>query len=76
MKRYKIAVMPGDGIGPEVVKQAVKFWTKLEQSAGFIGYCYADIGGVAIDKTGEPLPEETVQICKGSDAVLLGAVGE
>ncbi len=76
MRKYKIAVMPGDGIGPEVVKQAVKVLDKVGTKCGFLlEYCYADIGGVAIDKTGEPLPEETVQICKGSDAVLLGAVG-
>lgn len=76
MKMYEIAVMPGDGIGPEVVKQAIKVLDKLSEKCGFqLQYRYADIGGIAIDKTGEPLPDETLQICKASDAVLLGAVG-
>lgn len=76
MKMYEIAVMPGDGIGPEVVKQAIKVLDKLSEKCGFqLQYRYADIGGIAIDKSGEPLPDETLQICKASDAVLLGAVG-
>ncbi len=76
MKTYNIAVMPGDGIGPEVVKQAIKVLDRVGEKCGFqLDYRYADIGGIAIDKTGEPLPEETLQVCKSSDAVLLGAVG-
>lgn len=76
MKTYHIAVMPGDGIGPEVVRQAIKVLDRVGEKCGFqLQYHYADIGGIAIDKTGEPLPDETLQICKASDAVLLGAVG-
>ncbi len=76
MNTYKIAVMPGDGIGPEVMKQAIKVLDRVGEKCGFqLQYRNVDIGGIAIDKTGEPLPEETLQACKASDAVLLGAVG-
>ncbi|MBP7175515.1 MAG: 3-isopropylmalate dehydrogenase [Thermoclostridium sp.] len=76
MKGYKIVVMPGDGIGPEVVKQALKVLDRVGEKCGFqMQYEYADIGGIAIDKTGDPLPEKTVAVCKAADAVLLGAVG-
>ena len=75
-KTYNIAVLPGDGIGPEVVKQAVKVLNKTGEKIGFyIEYSYADIGGIAIEKTGTPLPDETLELCKSSDAVLMGAVG-
>jgi len=75
-KTYKIAVLPGDGIGPEVVKQAVKALNRTGEKYGFgIEYSYADIGGIAINKTGTPLPSETLKVCKSSDAVLMGAVG-
>jgi 3-isopropylmalate dehydrogenase len=75
-KIYKIAVLPGDGIGPEVVKQAVKALNRTGEKYGFgIEYSYADIGGIAIEKKGIPLPPETLNICKSSDAVLMGAVG-
>ena len=71
-----IAVLPGDGIGPEVIPQAVKV---LEQVATRFGHHFAfrtaDVGGAAIDKTGRPLPDATLQLAKESDAVLLGAVG-
>ncbi len=76
MRTYKIAVMPGDGIGPEVMKQAIKVLDAAGRRFRFaLEYEYADIGGVAIDKTGVPLPDKTLAICKNSDAVLLGAVG-
>jgi len=73
---FKIAVIPGDGIGPEVIEQALK---TLEQ----VGYKYdhrfiwekALAGGAAIDAVGEALPKSTLEICQRSDAVLLGAVG-
>ncbi|MGN0578136.1 MAG: 3-isopropylmalate dehydrogenase [Ruminiclostridium sp.] len=72
----KIAVIKGDGIGPEIVDEAIK---ALEKVAGVFGhkfdYRYVLMGGCAIDETGVPLPEETVEICKSSDSVLLGAVG-
>jgi 3-isopropylmalate dehydrogenase len=76
LKNYKIAVLPGDGIGPEVVRQAVKVLDKVAEKYKFsVEYYYADIGGIAIDKTGEPLPKTTLSVCKSSDAVLMGAVG-
>ncbi len=72
----KIAVIKGDGIGPEIVDEAIK---ALDKTAGVFGhkfdYRYVLMGGCAIDETGVPLPEETVEICKSSDSVLLGAVG-
>lgn len=76
MKNFKIAVLPGDGIGPEVIRQAIKVLNKAGERFNFyVEYSYADIGGIAIDKTGEPLPETTLSVCKSSDAVLMGAVG-
>ncbi|MFP3158803.1 MAG: 3-isopropylmalate dehydrogenase [Hydrogenobaculum sp.] len=76
MKTLKIAVLKGDGIGPEIVDSALEV---LDSLASKYNFQYETkegiIGGIAIDKTGNPLPEETVQICKESDAVLLGAVG-
>lgn len=74
--QYKIALLPGDGIGPEIVASAKKVLEKIGQKYGhdFIFESY-DIGGVAIDNQGEPLPEATVLGCLNSDSVLLGAVG-
>lgn len=73
---YRIAVLAGDGIGPEITEQAL---TILESAAARFGFgvkpLSALIGGIAIDETGFPLPDETVAICKSADAVLLGAVG-
>ena len=73
---YKIAVIPSDGIGPEVVEQAVRVLEKtgLVYSHTFETYRYL-AGGCAINAAGEPLPAETVAGCRRSDAVLLGAVG-
>jgi 3-isopropylmalate dehydrogenase len=75
-KSYKIAVLSGDGIGPEVVAQAIKVLKSVEKKFQ-ISFEFTDalIGATAIDKTGNPLPDETIAICKASDAVLLGAVG-
>lgn len=71
-----IAVMPGDGIGAEVVPEALRV---LEAAGGIYGFGLniktALIGGAAYDETGDPLPEETVTACKEADAVILGAVG-
>jgi 3-isopropylmalate dehydrogenase len=74
--KFNIAVMPGDGIGVEITEQAVKVLEKVGEKYGHeFKFEEVLIGGVAIDKTGTPLPKETVEICKKSDAVLLGAVG-
>ncbi len=76
MKTYTIAVLHGDGIGPEIVDQAVKVLEKTASCCGFeVKLTPALLGGAAIDATGVPLPEETVAVCKAADAVLLGAVG-
>jgi len=71
----KIAVLPGDGIGPEIVAEAVKVLKKLAQDGLDIELEYGLIGGAAYDETGTPLPEHTLTISKAADAVLLGAVG-
>lgn len=73
---YKIAVIPGDGIGPEVVDSNIKVLNVVGDKFGHkFDYEYVLAGGCAIDKFGNPLPEETLETCKKSDAVLLGAVG-
>ena len=72
-----IAVLPGDGIGREVTEEAVKVLTVLaERFNHTFNFEYGLIGAVAIDETGLPLPPETLSLCKGADAVLLGAVGD
>ncbi|MDP3427354.1 MAG: 3-isopropylmalate dehydrogenase, partial [Humidesulfovibrio sp.] len=72
----KICIMPGDGIGREIVAQALRVLTKVGAKFGKTFETQeALIGGSAIDATGVPLPEETVRLCKAADAVLLGAVG-
>ncbi|BAH75092.1 3-isopropylmalate dehydrogenase [Solidesulfovibrio magneticus] len=74
--RYNICVMPGDGIGPEIVAEAVKVLDVVGKKFGLeFAYTQALIGGAAIDAVGVPLPDETVAACKAADAVLLGAVG-
>ncbi|MBQ9552778.1 MAG: 3-isopropylmalate dehydrogenase [Clostridia bacterium] len=73
---YKIALLKGDGIGPEIVDSAVKVLKVIEQKFDFsLDFTEYPIGGCAIDRCGIPLPEETVTGCQNSDAVLLGAVG-
>ncbi|WP_195377078.1 3-isopropylmalate dehydrogenase [Anaerotruncus rubiinfantis] len=76
MQEIKICVLEGDGIGPEIVRQAVKVLkAACEASEIQLTLDYALLGGAAIDETGVPLPDETVAKCKAADAVLLGAVG-
>ncbi|MCK5876364.1 MAG: 3-isopropylmalate dehydrogenase, partial [Candidatus Marithrix sp.] len=71
-----IAVLPGDGIGPEIIAEAVKLLDVLKQSYGLdIRLEEGLIGGAAIDATGKPLPDDTLKLVKKADAVLLGAVG-
>jgi 3-isopropylmalate dehydrogenase len=69
----KIAVLPGDGIGPEIVAQAVKVLNALNLN---IALTEAPIGGAGYEASGDPLPDATLQLAKDSDAVLLGAVGD
>ncbi|MBE5954853.1 MAG: 3-isopropylmalate dehydrogenase [Lachnospiraceae bacterium] len=71
-----IAVIRGDGIGPEIVEQAVKVLDRIGELYGHtFDYAETDMGGCAIDKWGDPLPEEMLHRCLNSDSVLLGAVG-
>lgn len=73
---YKICLLPGDGIGPEIIAEAVKVLDKLgEKYDVAFNYTEALIGGAAIDATGDPLPQETLDIANASDAVMLAAVG-
>ncbi len=73
---YNIAVIRGDGIGPEIVGEAIKALDVAAKRFGFaLSYHDVLMGGCAIDATGVPLPEETIRVCKASSAVLLGAVG-
>jgi 3-isopropylmalate dehydrogenase len=72
----KIAVILGDGIGPEVTQQSIKILDAVGQQFGHkFYYTYCLMGAVAIDQTGDPLPDETVRICLDSDAILFGAIG-
>ena len=71
-----IAVIRGDGIGPEIVAQALKVLDRVAECFGHsFRYTDADMGGCALDKYGDPLPESELQKCKSADSVLLGAVG-
>jgi len=72
----KIAVLAGDGIGPEVMQEAVKILDAVQKKFGVeFQYTYADVGGCAIDNHGKALPEETLAACAASDSVLFGSVG-
>ena len=76
MKSFKIAVLPGDGIGPEVMAEARRVLAVAEKKFGFsLALTEARVGGIAIDVDGRALPEETVRICSESDAILFGSVG-
>jgi 3-isopropylmalate dehydrogenase len=72
----KVAVLAGDGIGPEVMKEAVKILDAVQQKYSFrLDYAFADVGGCAIDAYGSALPGETLKQCESSDAILFGSVG-
>jgi 3-isopropylmalate dehydrogenase len=74
---YNIALLPGDGIGPEIIEQAVKAIKAAGKRFNHtFSFTHALVGAVAIDKTGNPLPAETLELCKKSDAVLFGAIGD
>ncbi len=76
MTKANIAVIPGDGIGPEVTAEGVKILDRIGQLFGHqFEYSYGSAGGGAIDKFGTALPDETLEMCRKSDAVLFGAVG-
>jgi 3-isopropylmalate dehydrogenase len=74
---FNIAVLPGDGIGPEIIEQAKKVITATGKKFHHkFNFKHGFVGAVAIDKTGNPLPDETLELCKSSDAVLFGAIGD
>lgn len=74
--KAKIAVLPGDGIGPEVIDQALKVMNALADGFGHDFEVETGlVGAVAIDATGDPFPEDTEKICRNSDAILFGAIG-
>ena len=73
---FHIAALAGDGIGPEIVSEAIRVLHTAAERFGFsIGVTEALVGGIAYDATGRPLPPETLALCRRSDAILLGAVG-
>ena len=73
---YKIAVVPGDGIGAEITAAAVEVLKAVDAKFALgLSYEVRDAGGTAYDKYGTPLPEETLAVCKAADGVLFGAVG-
>lgn len=75
--KAKIAVLPGDGIGPEIIREALKVVKAIEKKYGHeFTYEEALVGAIAIDKTGTPYPDETHALCMKSDAVLFGAIGD
>lgn len=72
----KVAVLAGDGIGPEVMAEAIKVLDAAQKKFGFeLSYEHADVGGIAIDNHGEALPPSTLELCEKSDAILFGSVG-
>ena len=72
----KIAVLPGDGIGPEIIEESLKVVESVSEKIDIkFDYKFCDVGAIAIDKYNNPLPDETLKICKESDAVLFGAIG-
>jgi 3-isopropylmalate dehydrogenase len=75
-RTYKLAVLPGDGIGPEVMKEAIKVLDRIAAQSGCtFEYNHQLVGGAAIDGVGKALPDETVAACAASDAILFGSVG-
>src|SRR5664279_2501771 len=74
---FKIAVLPGDGIGPEIIDQAKKVIASVGNKFNHkFNFKNGLVGAIAIDKTGNPLPPDTLELCKSSDAILFGAIGD
>ena len=75
--KLNIAVLPGDGIGPEVTNQAIKALKAIASEFNHnFKFTTADVGAIAIDKHNDALPDETLELCKNSDAILFGAIGD
>ncbi len=74
--KLKLAVLPGDGIGPEIIEQALKVTQAVCEKFGHeLSYQYGIVGACAIDEVGNPYPDDTHELCMKSDAVLFGAIG-
>ncbi len=74
--KYNIAVLPGDGIGPEVVEVALQILQVVEDHSDLsFSHHHGDVGGIAIDRHGQALPPQTLQLCHDNDAILFGSVG-
>ncbi len=74
--KFNIAVLPGDGIGPEIIEQAKKVVQAVcKRFNHSVVFNFGLVGAIAIDQTGTPLPDKTLELCKSSDAVLFGAIG-
>jgi len=74
--KHNIAVLPGDGIGPEVMAEAIKVLAAVQSKFNLeLTYDFNDVGGIAIDNHGTPLPASTLNACENSDAILFGSVG-
>ena len=72
----KIAVLPGDGIGPEIINEALKVIKAVSDKINIqFDFTFCDVGAIAIDKFNTPLPNKTLNVCKKSDAILFGAIG-
>ncbi len=75
-KTLKFAVLPGDGIGPEVMEAALAVLERVAAKHGFaMDYALADVGGAGIDRHGKALPDSTLELCRAADAILFGSVG-
>lgn len=75
--KKNIALLPGDGVGPEIIQEAVKVLDKIAEKFGHeFTYQEGLVGAIAIDQTGNPFPEETKKLCEESDAILFGAIGD
>ena len=76
MPNYNIATLDGDGIGPEVINQGIKVLNQVALNYGHkFRFDFAPVGATAIDQTGDPLPDDTLALCKRSDAIFFGAIG-
>ncbi|SEQ72269.1 3-isopropylmalate dehydrogenase [Neolewinella agarilytica] len=76
MSNFNIATLDGDGIGPEVIKQGIKVLNQVGLKFGHtFRFDFAPVGAVAIDETGSPLPDDTLDLCKRSDAIFFGSIG-
>ena len=75
MTKHKVLILPGDGIGAEVMPHVVRVMKAAAQGRAELDLSMADIGGIAIDRYGRPLPKETLNVARQSDAILLGSVG-